>query len=37
MELPLVSLLMPVYQGQNHIKKSVDSVLKQSYINFELI
>ena len=34
---PLVSVIMPVYNRKDTVKNSVDSVLKQSYKNFELI
>lgn len=34
---PLISVIMPVYNGMPHLKQSVESILKQSYKNFELI
>lgn len=33
---PLISVVMPVYNGENFLKKSVNSVLSQSYTNWEL-
>ena len=32
-----ISIVMPVYNGEKHIKESILSVLKQSYKDFELI
>jgi glycosyltransferase involved in cell wall biosynthesis len=34
---PLVSVVMPVYNRQAYIHRSIDSVLNQSYKNWELI
>lgn len=34
---PLVSVGMPVYNGENHITKALDSLLVQTYGNFEVI
>lgn len=33
----LVSVLLPVYNGEKYISEAVDSILKQTYENFELI
>ncbi len=34
---PLISIVMPVYNGEKSIRKSIDSVLKQTYSNYELL
>lgn len=36
-EKPFLSVIMPVYNGENVIKDAVDSILKQSFKNLELI
>ncbi len=36
-EQPLVSIAMPVYNAELFIQKTIESVLKQTYANFELI
>lgn len=33
----LVTVLLPVYNGEKYIREAVDSILKQTYENFELI
>lgn len=35
--MPNVSIVLPVYNGENFLKESIESVLKQTYSNFELI
>ena len=35
--LPAVSVIMPVYNGENFLEKSISSVLNQSFDDFELI
>ena len=35
--MPLVSIIMPYYKKENFLKESVDSILKQSFKNFEVI
>ena len=34
---PLVSVIMNCYNGEKYLKKSIKSILKQSYKNWELI
>jgi len=34
---PLVTVIMPVYNGANYIGEAIDSVLSQSYRKFELV
>lgn len=34
---PLISVLIPVYNGERYIKEAINSVLKQTYQNFEII
>ena len=36
-KLPLVSIGLPVYNGENYIEEAIDSILNQSYRNIELI
>lgn len=35
--LPKVSILMPVYNGETYLKNSVDSILNQTFTDFEYI
>ncbi len=35
--MPLVTVLMPVYNAAKYIDESIQSILDQSYINFELL
>ena len=37
MHTPLVSIIIPVYNGENHIRETLDSALSQSISNFEVI
>jgi len=34
---PLITILLPVYNGEKTIKATLDSLLKQTYSNFELL
>ena len=34
---PLVSVVMPAYNGEKYISESIESILNQTYHNFELI
>jgi glycosyltransferase involved in cell wall biosynthesis len=35
--LPLVSVGMPVFNGEKYLRRAIESILAQSYVNFELI
>lgn len=34
---PLVSVIIPVYNGANYVRNAIDSVLNQTYSNYELL
>ena len=34
---PLISVLLPVYNAENYIEESVQSIINQSYLNWELL
>jgi glycosyltransferase involved in cell wall biosynthesis len=34
---PLVSVILPVYNGEKHLKEAIDSILNQTYTHLELI
>ena len=37
MKKPLVSIIIPVYNGENYVREAIDSALAQSYDNIEII
>jgi len=37
MEAPLVTVLMPVYNGEAYLSEAIESILLQSYTNFEFL
>jgi glycosyltransferase involved in cell wall biosynthesis len=37
MNIPLVSVILPVYNAELHVEESIKSVLNQTFTNFELI
>lgn len=37
MKMPKVSVVMPVYNGEKYLRTAIDSILKQSFTDFELI
>ena len=37
MKKPLVSVIIPVYNGQSYLKETILSVQKSNYKNFEII
>ncbi|MFT4982891.1 MAG: glycosyltransferase involved in cell wall biosynthesis, partial [Bacteroidia bacterium] len=34
---PLVTVLMPVYNAENYVETAIQSILEQTYVNFELL
>ncbi len=36
-EQPLITVLMPTYKGAAYLRKTIDSILKQTFKNFELL
>ncbi len=36
-QMPLISIIMPVYNTQDYVERSVHSILAQTYTNLELI
>ncbi len=37
MSIPTISVVMPVYNGEKYLKEAIDSILNQTYANFEFI
>ena len=37
MTTALISVIVPVYNVQDELKRCIDSILKQTYTNFELL
>jgi glycosyltransferase involved in cell wall biosynthesis len=37
MKAPLVSIVIPVYNGSNYLSEAIESILKQTYRNIEII
>src|SRR3990172_5433048 len=37
MNIPVVSIGLPVYNGENYIEKAINSILSQTFKDFELI
>lgn len=37
MAIPLVSIIMPVYNGAHYLNDAIDSILHQTFIDFELV
>lgn len=35
--MPMVSIVMPVYNGERYLKESIDSIISQSFLDWELI
>ena len=35
--MPEITILMPVRNGEKYIKESIDSILKQTFTDFELL
>ena len=34
---PLVTIVIPVYNGSNYLKEAIESALNQTYVNIEII
>ena len=37
MEKPVVSVIIPVYNGETYLKECLDSVIRQSFSHWEMI
>ena len=36
-EKPLITVLMPVYNGEKYLSEAIDSILNQTFSNFEFL
>ena len=37
MDKPLVSIVLPTYNGEEYIKEAIEAIIKQTYTNLEII
>ena len=37
MKDPMISVVMPVYNGEKYLNEAIDSILQQTYTDFEFI
>ncbi len=37
MKNPYISIIMPVYKSENYLKMSIESILRQTFTDFELL
>ena len=37
MQNPLITILMPVYNGEKYLEEAVESILNQTFSNFEFL
>ena len=35
--MPMVSIVMPVYNGEKYLRESIDSIVSQTFADWELI
>lgn len=36
-QVPIISVIIPVYNSEQTVRRCIDSVLKQNFSNFELL